>query len=153
MYFCTWILFIIYSCHLLEIKVRRRKWNTFSHASLILFIRCIMLTVNKIFQQTPTIWSQTVRKVWKLRHVSAPRRHPQGISNTQEYKHVYILLNVIEWMILCYGMLRVEIHDKKHNENVILCTIYRLIIFFISIWEFKTDVPTTFFSYWPRSLL
>jgi hypothetical protein len=43
-------------------KSQTQKMKTILHVDLILFIRRIMLTVNQFFQQTHTMWSQSVRK-------------------------------------------------------------------------------------------
>jgi hypothetical protein len=40
-------------------KSQTQKMKTILHANLILFIRCIMLTINQFFQKTHTIWLQT----------------------------------------------------------------------------------------------
>jgi len=58
----------------------------------MLFIPCIILTINHIHQHIHIIGLQTVRKFWKLLHVSAPKHHPRGVSNTKEYKHQYVSL-------------------------------------------------------------
>jgi len=61
----------------------------------MLFIPCIILTINHIHQHIYIIGLQTVRKFWKLLHVSAPKHHPRGVSNTKECKHQYINLRSI----------------------------------------------------------